>query len=79
MIKVNNRNTKKRYGIKTAQPRQQSLTDFFLVNFTHISHFFLVLRLLTLDRCDYIHVLLSGIKTYLIKTEFQLTIISECL
>ena len=50
MLKVNNRNTTKRYklAIKTPERRQGCPSTILIINFEHISHPFLVFLLLVL-------------------------------
>ena len=56
LFKVSYRNTRKRYKtcskltIKTSEQHQWRRSGVFIVNFEHISHLFLVLLLLTLNR-----------------------------
>ena len=56
LYKVNNRNTRKmreicsKLIIKTSELRQWPLSGVFIVTFKHISHLFLVLALLTLNK-----------------------------
>ena len=56
LFKVNNRNTRKsgeifsKLTIKTPEWRQWRRSALFIFNFEHISHFFLVSRLLTLKK-----------------------------
>ena len=56
LFKVSNRNTRKKYEIcskltiKTPEWRHRRRSGIFIVNFEHISHFFLVFLLLTLKK-----------------------------
>ena len=56
LFKVNNRSTRKMCGIcseltvKTPERRHRRCSDVFIVNFEHISHLFLKLPLLTLNK-----------------------------
>ena len=56
LLKVNNRNTRKRseicskVTIKTPERRQWRRSGVFIVNFKYISHLFLVLSMLTLNK-----------------------------
>ena len=56
MFKINNQNTRKRrevcskVTIKTPERRYCRLSDVFIVNFKHISHFFLMFLLLTSNK-----------------------------
>ena len=56
MFKANNRNHRKGCGIcskltaKKAEQRQWTLSGFFIVNFEHISHLFIMFVLLTLTK-----------------------------
>ena len=55
LLKVNNRNTRTRFEIcsnlmiKISEPRHWRVSGIFIVNFEHISHFVLVVLLLTLN------------------------------
>ena len=56
LLKVNNRNTRKRceicwkLTIKTPQRHQRRRSDVFIINFEHILYLFLVFLLLTLNK-----------------------------
>ena len=56
LLKANNRHTRTKVEIcpnliiKTPELRQRRLSGVFIVNFEHISHFFLVFLLLTLNK-----------------------------
>ena len=56
LIKINNKNTRKRYEIcskltiKTPEWHHLRRSDVFIVKFEHISHIFLMILLLTLNK-----------------------------
>ena len=52
LFKVNSRNTRKRFRVNNKNIRKMSVTSFccFVFDFEHISHLFLVVLLLTLNK-----------------------------